>query len=42
VNAETISALHDFTLEARELLEKEVGEQLEGIYGWSPSKNTHR
>jgi len=32
MNAEPISAIHDFTLEARELLEKEVGEQLEGKY----------
>lgn len=37
MNAEPISAIHDFTLEARELLEKEVGEQLEGIYGLLPS-----
>ena len=32
-----ISAIHDFTLQARELLEKEVGEQLEGIYGLLPT-----
>ena len=31
-----ISAIHDFTLKARELLEKEVSEQLEGIYGLLP------
>lgn len=34
---EIISAIHDFTLQVRELLEKEVGEQLEGIYGLLPS-----
>jgi len=33
---ETISALHDFALKARELLEREVNEQLEGIYGFPP------
>ncbi len=37
MNPETISVLHDFTLEARELLEKEIGEQLEGIYGLLPN-----
>jgi hypothetical protein len=36
MNPETISALHNFTLDARELLEKEVSEQLEGIYGLLP------
>ena len=37
MKAETVSALHDFTLEARELLEKEISEQLEGIYGLLPN-----
>jgi hypothetical protein len=34
---ETISAIKDFSLKARALLEKEVGEQLEGLYGFLPS-----
>ncbi len=33
---ETISAIHDFALNARELLQREVEEQLEGIYAWLP------
>jgi hypothetical protein len=41
---QTISAIHDFSLEARDILEKEVSDQLEGIYGllpdgkWEPAK----
>ena len=44
MQAQTISAIHDFSLEARDILEKEVSEQLEGIYGllpdgkWAPAK----
>ncbi|MEJ5330222.1 MAG: BREX-1 system adenine-specific DNA-methyltransferase PglX [Desulfobaccales bacterium] len=37
MRAETISKVHDFTLEARALLQKEVEEQLEGIYGLLPN-----
>ena len=39
-----MSTIHDFSLEARDILEKEVSEQLEGIYGllpdgrWEPAK----
>lgn len=33
---QTISAIHDFSLEARDILEREVSEQLEGIYGLLP------
>jgi len=33
---ETVAVIHDFSLEARGLLEKEVSEQLEGIYGFLP------
>lgn len=33
---QTISAIHDFSLEARDILEKEVSGQLEGIYGLLP------
>ena len=36
MKGQTKSAIHDFTLKARGLLEKEVGEQLEGIYGLLP------
>jgi len=36
VKPQTISAIHDFSLEARDILEKEVSEQLEGIYGLLP------
>lgn len=36
MNSETTAALRDFTLKARTLLETEVGEQLEGVYGWLP------
>ncbi|MBW1801658.1 MAG: BREX-1 system adenine-specific DNA-methyltransferase PglX, partial [Deltaproteobacteria bacterium] len=42
---QTISAIHDFSLEARGIMEKEVSEQLEGLYGlltdgkWVPAKN---
>ncbi|MDL1961433.1 MAG: BREX-1 system adenine-specific DNA-methyltransferase PglX, partial [Deltaproteobacteria bacterium] len=45
MSPQTKSASHDFTLKAREILEKESREQLEGIYGllpdgkWEPSKN---
>jgi len=33
----TVSALHDLALDSRALLQKEMEEQLEGIYGWLPS-----
>jgi hypothetical protein len=36
MNDTLISAITDFTLAARELLTREAGEQLEGIYGWLP------
>lgn len=36
MNDTLISAITDFTLSARELLTREAGEQLEGIYGWLP------
>ena len=36
MKAHTVSAIHDFTLKARELLEKEISEQLEGTYGLLP------
>ncbi len=36
MKSETISAIHDFALDARELLQREVEEQFEGIYGWLP------
>lgn len=39
MNTDTISLLHDFTLKARELLSKEISEQLEGIYGFLPDGN---
>ena len=37
MKSETVSAIHDFSLKARELMLKEVGEQLEGIYGLLPN-----
>jgi Eco57I restriction-modification methylase len=37
MNATTVNALLDFTLDARGLLEREVSEQLEGIYGLLPT-----
>lgn len=37
MNPETTTALRNFTLRARAFLENEVGEQLEGIYGWLPN-----
>jgi hypothetical protein len=45
MNDTTVSNILSFTLEARSLLEEEVGAQLEGIYGFlpdgsfSPAKN---
>lgn len=36
MNSETVAAVRDFSLKARALLENEVGEQLEGVYGWLP------
>ncbi len=36
MNDTLISAITGFTLAARELLTRETGEQLEGIYGWLP------
>jgi len=36
MDAKTTAALREFTLNARALLEREVGDQLEGIYGWLP------
>jgi len=36
MNATLISAITDFTLAARDLLTREAGEQLEGIFGWLP------
>lgn len=36
MNPDTVNALLDFTLAARDLLEREVSEQLEGIYGLLP------
>ncbi|MBW2023466.1 MAG: BREX-1 system adenine-specific DNA-methyltransferase PglX [Deltaproteobacteria bacterium] len=36
MDPKAISAIHDFTLKARELLEKEISEQLEGTYGLLP------
>ncbi len=39
MNSATTAALRDFTLKARALLETEVREQLEGIYGWLPGGN---
>jgi len=36
MNSSTVSRIHDFTLEARDLLETELSEQLEGIYGLLP------
>ncbi len=37
MNDTTVNALLDFTLAARDLLEREVSEQLEGIYGLLPN-----
>ena len=37
MNATTVDALLDFTLHARGLLEGEVSEQFEGIYGLLPN-----
>lgn len=37
MNSTMIAAIQSFTLAARDWLETEVGEQLEGIYGWLPS-----
>src|SRR5438876_9394049 len=34
---ETVDAIHDMTLQARELLMTEISEQLEGLYGLLPS-----
>lgn len=36
MNDTLISAIQSFTLDARHNLEREAGEQLEGIYGWMP------
>lgn len=36
MSSNRVSAIHDFSLEARDILEKEVSEQLEGIYGLLP------
>jgi hypothetical protein len=36
MQAKAISQIHDFSLEARDLLEREVSGQLEGIYGLLP------
>lgn len=37
MNVQTISAIRDFTLKARELLLTEINEQLEGLFGFLPS-----
>lgn len=37
MDPKTVSALHDFTLEARHFLEEQASEQLEGLYGWLPA-----
>ncbi|MCL6447598.1 MAG: BREX-1 system adenine-specific DNA-methyltransferase PglX [Armatimonadetes bacterium] len=37
MNPETVNAIHDMTLKARQLLLTEIGEQLEGIYGLLPN-----
>jgi hypothetical protein len=37
MNSETISAIRNFTLNARKLLLVEINEQLEGIYGFLPT-----
>ena len=34
---DTVNAIHDATLKARELMTAEISEQLEGIYGLLPS-----
>lgn len=36
MNSGTVSRIHDFTLQARDLIETEISEQLEGIYGFLP------
>ena len=36
MNDKLIGKIHSFTLSARALLEKDLGEQLEGTYGWLP------
>lgn len=36
MNTETVNAIHNMTLKARQLLLTEIGEQLEGIYGLLP------
>ena len=36
MNDTIIARIQRFTLDARHLLEREAGEQLEGLYGWIP------